>query len=113
MPRKGSKIEVVRLAWSRTSRHQRGYGTSWDKLRKLVLSNEPLCRACVAQGRSTIANHVDHIKPKAKGGTDDLSNLQPLCAPCHKDKTDRESVEAGGGTYRPRVAIGPDGWPIA
>lgn len=100
------------MAWSKLSRHKRGYGASWDKLRKIILADEPLCRTCTAEGRVTVATHVDHIKPKAKGGTDEPSNLQPLCAPCHDAKTDRENVEARGGTYRPRLEIGPDGWPI-
>ena len=100
------------MAWSKLSRHKRGYGTQWDKLRRVILAREPLCRSCTAQGRVTVANHLDHIQPKAKGGTDDEANLQPLCASCHQAKTDKESAEANGGTYRPRLQIGPDGWPI-
>lgn len=30
----------------------------------------------------------DHIKPKAKGGTDELSNFQPMCARCNAAKGD-------------------------
>lgn len=30
----------------------------------------------------------DHIFPKSKGGTDDLSNLQPMCARCNYNKGD-------------------------
>lgn len=29
---------------------------------------------------------VDHIFPKSLGGSSDLSNLQPLCQPCNKEK---------------------------
>ena len=32
--------------------------------------------------------HVDHIIPLARGGTDDLKNLQPLCAACNLRKKD-------------------------
>lgn len=38
----------------------------------------------------TVANHVDHITPKADGGSDDDCNLQSLCAPCHEAKTKAE-----------------------
>ena len=36
----------------------------------------------------------DHIIPKSKGGSDDLSNIQLLCQNCHSDKTceDRKGV---------------------
>lgn len=89
------------------SRHERGYGTAWDKLRAQVLTAEPLCRSCLNEhGRATAATQVDHIKPKADGGTDDIDNLQPLCRPCH----DRKSALDRG--HRPPVSYGLDGWPI-
>lgn len=93
------------MAWSKQSRHERGYGTAWDKLRKVILTAEPLCRECKRTGRVTIATDLDHIKPKAKGGTDEPANLQPLCRACHETKTTREN----GGKVR--LEIGLDGWP--
>lgn len=36
--------------------------------------------------------HVDHIVPKTKGGTDDVSNLQLLCGSCNAAKQDREEA---------------------
>jgi DNA replication protein DnaC len=33
---------------------------------------------------------IDHIKPLASGGTNEIENLQPLCADCHKQKTKSE-----------------------
>ena len=33
---------------------------------------------------------IDHIKPLAKGGTNEDSNLQPLCKMCHNEKTQNE-----------------------
>ena len=73
---------------------KRGYGSHWQKLRALVLSNEPWCRPCRTLYRHTKATQVDHIKPKAEGGTDDLSNLQPICFVCHKAKSSKEGNRA-------------------
>ena len=32
---------------------------------------------------------IDHIVPKSKGGSNDLSNLQPMCHTCNTKKADR------------------------
>ena len=63
--------------------HNKRYGYQWRKLRARFLSANPLCEQCKAQGRYTIATEVHHIKPLADGGTNDLSNLMPLCKSCH------------------------------
>lgn len=84
-------------AWKTTkgSAHARGYGTKWRRLRKYILDTEPICRVC---GRKP-ATEVDHILSKARGGADDVGNLQPICQVCHSQKTNRERVhhpKAGG-----------------
>lgn len=95
------------MAWSRTSRQSRGYGAAWDRLRKRILTRDKhLCQPCLDRGRVTAASQVDHILPKAKGGTDDPENLQAICGPCHQTKTVKDS----GG--RVKQAIGLDGWPV-
>lgn len=55
--------------------------------RRRFLSAFPLCRICESQGYVTPATEVDHIVALVNGGADDMDNLQPLCAECHKDKT--------------------------
>lgn len=78
-------------AWATTTTtaHQRGYGQAWRKTRRRVLRLEPQCRQCGAP-----ATCVDHIVPKSLGGTDNLTNLQPLCDKCHSRKTAREAAAA-------------------
>ncbi|WP_330926302.1 HNH endonuclease [Candidatus Sororendozoicomonas aggregata] len=77
------------------NRHQRGYGTAWQKLRKEILQRDRyLCQSCRAEGRLQAANVVDHIINKASGGTDDPGNLQALCQSCHAAKTGREGARA-------------------
>lgn len=50
-----------------------------------------LCQACLRNGKLTPATEVDHIEPRAKGGTDDMGNLRAICTPCHAAKTAREA----------------------
>lgn len=100
------------MAWSRTSRHERGYSSEWDRTRKRILARDKgLCQPCKRKGKYRPAKSVDHIKPKSQSGTDDDGNLESTCAPCHSAKTQRESAEAQGRTYRHRPRVGLDGWP--
>lgn len=101
------------MAWRRTSRHQRGYGSKWEKARASVMQRDQhLCQPCMAEGRVTPATECDHIIPKSKGGTDAADNLQAICRDCHAAKTACESAEAQGRTHRPRITYGADGWPV-
>jgi 5-methylcytosine-specific restriction protein A len=77
---------------------QRGYTYRWSQISQSFLARFPLCgmRAdgrlhddhseCV-QGRLTkAAECVDHIVPRAQGGTDREENLQALCNRCNTIK---------------------------
>ncbi|USD68125.1 HNH endonuclease [Vibrio sp. SCSIO 43136] len=73
------------------SRHERGYGSGWDRLKRIILKRDKhLCQLCLQKGRAVIATDVDHILPKSQGGTDDETNLQALCKRCHRSKTATE-----------------------
>ena len=50
------------------------------------------CELCGAH-EAQAALHVDHIVPRAKGGTDDLSNFQTLCVTCNTNKRDRDDTD--------------------
>nr|WP_313622907.1 hypothetical protein [Achromobacter sp.] len=55
------------------SRHQRGHGTAWDRLRVLVLKrHRKLCQCsdCLSTGCVLPATEVDHRIPKSEGGGD-------------------------------------------
>lgn len=81
----------------RGTRHQRGYGWAWEKLRKVILERDSgLCQPCLKAERTTLATHVDHITPKSAGGTDDPPNLRAICRACHDEKTRREMTNRGG-----------------
>ena len=107
------------MTWANTSRHKRGYGASWDKLRKFVLKRDGhlcQCEKCLAEGRTLVATHVDHIvskaKAKAMGWSDEQidhpSNLRAINKDCHERKT----IEENGGTPKPKRMIGLDGFPV-
>ncbi|WP_412526103.1 HNH endonuclease [Burkholderia lata] len=75
----------------RGNRHARGYGSAWGKIRTCILRRDAgLCQPCLRAGRVTTADAVDHIVPKARGGTDRDENLQAICRDCHAAKTARE-----------------------
>lgn len=46
---------------------------------------------CAICGTWRQSLHREHIIPKWKGGSDDKSNIQWLCANCHEDKTREEN----------------------
>lgn len=81
----------------RGTRHERGYGAEWDRIRPRILTRDRyLCQTCLRAGRVTLGNIVDHIIPKAEGGSDDEANLEVICRAHHQEKTQRESDRARG-----------------
>jgi 5-methylcytosine-specific restriction protein A len=69
------------------------YGSpEWRRLRKLKLRQTPYCEECYRQGRMTAARMCDHILPAREYPSRrlDVTNLQSLCLPCHRAKTNRE-----------------------
>lgn len=75
-----------------SSRHDRGYGTAHDRIRRALLRDEPHCRECRKLGREVKATHADHIVPRCLGGGDDRGNYQPLCTTHSRSKTGREGA---------------------
>ena len=45
---------------------------------------------CAACGCMAKKYEIDHIRPFANGGTNEIDNLQALCKGCHQDKTSNE-----------------------
>jgi 5-methylcytosine-specific restriction endonuclease McrA len=85
------------------------YNTArWQRLRLVVLSNEPGCRYCEEQGRTTPAVDVDHIVPVKQDPSlaFEQRNLNPLCRECHNGA--KRAEEARG--YR--IGCDVDGLPL-
>lgn len=89
----------------------RKYPKSWDRLSVATRLEEPLCRMCLALGKTTPADCVDHIVPKAEGGSiHDPANLQPLCRQHHDQKTARDvarNIGRGPHETNVRIVTGP------
>lgn len=76
----------------------RGYGgpsladetLSADIKAEVLRRDGRVCRYC---GRLEGPFHIDHVVPKAKGGSDHLSNLAVACAPCNMSKGARDLEE--------------------
>ena len=87
--------EPQRYEKARGSAADRGYGAGWARTRAAFLKAHPICcvSACVQP-----ADVADHIVLKADGGSDDWSNLQPMCFSHHSAKTAR----CDGGYGNPR-----------
>lgn len=63
----------------------------------MVERDAGMCQQCLRQGRYKAANEVDHITPKALGGSDSFDNLEVLCRECHQKKTAQEATQGRGG----------------
>ena len=72
-------------------------GRSWmAKRERVALRYNYLCAACGLSLRKG-GWECDHIVPREQGGSNDESNLQPLCKePCHKAKTEAEAKARAG-----------------
>lgn len=58
------------------------------EVKKYVLQRDKYqCQSC---GKTTVEINltIDHIIPLARGGQNDISNLQTLCFVCNQQKTD-------------------------
>jgi 5-methylcytosine-specific restriction protein A len=77
-----------------TVERKRGWAGVQDRNR-IRARDHGQCQQCIREQREHINNgfDVDHIIPLWKGGRDDDSNKQTLCAEHHKDKTAREANE--------------------
>ncbi len=90
----------------------------YDKLRqefqgelfRLNMKSE-LGNKCVNCG-STENIEYHHIVPLKNGGTNNLSNIVPLCETCHYKAHDRKSFRSRSGGGRPKIIKYEDAEPI-
>lgn len=90
------KAEITAAKGSAEERRRQRLQTSeseWLRLCGEVYRRDgEVCRYCGATERLSI----DHIHPRARGGTNDLNNLCVACIPCNSSKCDRPLSEWRG-----------------
>lgn len=65
----------------RLSSRQRGYDSTWEKVRALKLKDQPLCEVCQKRNRITAAVLVHHVDSNPRNNAD--QNLMSVCRHCH------------------------------
>lgn len=83
--------------------------TRWLRLRRDVLTAHPLCQRCEAEGRTTAAEEVHHVRPVEEALTKaereqrmyDPHNVVALCHDCHV-KTHTELGRCGKAMSKKR-----------
>ncbi|MBK5204347.1 MAG: HNH endonuclease [Polaromonas sp.] len=62
---------------------------------RVAVAHGYMCSACGLMWRSHL-DQIDHHIPREQGGSNDDSNLRPMCNECHKDKSKAETKERFG-----------------
>lgn len=90
---------LLRAPDTRPSAAERGYGRDWKtKVRDPFIKEHPWCTNPFGlHGPRVSAVVVDHITPRAKGGTDAWVNLQGLCRRCDNKKHYRDGSKGEKG----------------
>ncbi len=94
-----AKVKAKRKAsqrqYDRVSRKNNKFynSTAWRKVRANFVKSNPVCVDCLAIGRVTPVDVVDHIEEINDGGaTLDPANLQSLCHAHHNKKSSAHRV---------------------
>jgi len=70
----------------RTRKTRAGGSFTPEQWTVLCTLHHNLCISCGKKRKLT----PDHVVPVSKGGTSDISNIQPLCGPCNSSKGSKE-----------------------
>ncbi len=63
-----------------------------ESIRYQVLKRDRRCQLC-GGGPEASPLQVDHIVPRSQGGSNDISNLQVLCALCNRGKSNKDDED--------------------
>lgn len=74
------------------------YDAKHNRLRTIVLRQQPWCTQCRTPGSEANPLQADHIVPHQLGGRNVRSNYQTLCRACNASKRDRVSAIGVGAS---------------
>ena len=97
-PRIGTTPGRLQVLRSRPDTVERKRGSAGVKDRHRIRERDcDLCQPCQRLGKVTPAKIVDHIVPLWEGGSDEDSNKEVICKPCHDTKSEAEAKRRAGG----------------
>ena len=82
-PEKVSQAKANNRRKRRAARHASLGSFTAEEFKALCEGYGNRCLAC---GDAEAALEADHVVPLTKGGSDDISNIQPLCGSCNRKK---------------------------
>lgn len=82
---------------TRPTAAERGYTAKWQRFRRRILRQRPVCEQAGCGEASVEVHHLDGLGPLGPRGYDE-TNLQALCKPHHSQITARE--QPGGWARR-------------
>lgn len=72
---------------------QENFSSKIPSQKELLYLKYPNCAICGKRFKNVKEATKDHIKPRAKGGTNDINNLQLTCMACNSRKADFYNAE--------------------
>lgn len=82
----GASFHTVKATMEFTFTMERQKRNVPARVRHLMIKGHPWCSCCGAKAGPEVRLHVDHIVPLAKGGSNEITNLQVLCDSCNLGK---------------------------
>jgi len=95
---RASSVARLPVLTAQPDRVERKRGSAGVKDRNAIKARDcGLCQRCKRAGKTTVGSVVDHIVPLWQGGSDEDSNKELLCDPCHDTKTTAEATQRAKG----------------